>query len=81
MRLGNNNKITRLLISKAKTHPKKIVYPEADKLDVIKAAQIVHEEGIGIPILLGNRERIEKMRSEIEYENDVEIIDLSESKH
>ena len=80
-RLGNNNKITRLLISKAKTHPKKIVYPEADKLDVIKAAQIVHEEGIGIPILLGNRERIEKMRSEIEYENDVEIIDLSESKH
>ena len=80
-RLGNNNKITRLLISKAKTHPKKIVYPEADKLDVIKAAQIVHEEGIGIPILLGNRERIEKMRSEIEYENDVEIIDLSKSKH
>tara|TARA_B100001939_G_scaffold241683_1_gene209075 strand:- start:810 stop:2165 length:1356 start_codon:yes stop_codon:yes gene_type:complete len=80
-RLGNNNKITRLLISKAKTNPKKIVYPEADKLDVIKAAQIVHEEGIGIPILLGNRERIEKMRSEIEYENDVEIIDLSESKH
>ena len=80
-RLGNNNKIIRLLISKAKNNPKRIVYPEADKLDVIKAAQIVHEEGIGIPILLGSRERIEKMRSEIEYENEVEIIDLSESKH
>ena len=47
----------------------------------IKAAKMDHEEGNGITIMLGNRERIEKMRSEIEYENEVEIIDLSESKH
>ena len=42
-RLGNNYKITRLLISIAKNNPKRIVYPEADKLDVIKAAQIVQQ--------------------------------------
>ena len=55
MRLGNNNRIIRLLIAKAKQNPKKIVYVEADRLDVLKAAQTVYEEGIGIPILIGRK--------------------------
>ena len=47
--MGNENKITRLLQNRAKTNPKRIVFAEADHLDVLKAAQIVNDEGIGFP--------------------------------
>jgi malate dehydrogenase (oxaloacetate-decarboxylating)(NADP+) len=57
-RLGNDNKMVRLITNRAKMDPKRIVFAEADHLDVLKAAQIVHEEGIGFPILLGNKEII-----------------------
>ena len=68
LRLGNNNRITRLLIAKAKQDPRKIVYVEADRLDVLKAAQTVYEDGIGIPILIGRIERITKLILELELE-------------
>ncbi|MDT0675064.1 NADP-dependent malic enzyme [Autumnicola musiva] len=75
-RMGNENKITRLLINRAKINPKRIVYAEADHLDVLKAAQIVKDEGIGTPILLGRREVIEELMKEIDFDaSDVEIID------
>ena len=79
-RLGNNNKIIRLLIAKAKQDPKKIVYVEADRLDVLKAAQIVYDEGIGIPILVGRKKRIKQLMIEIDFEHDLKIIDLSKKK-
>ena len=74
-RLGNDNKLVRLLHSRAKLNPKRVVFAEADQLTVLKAAQIVHEEGIAIPILLGRRDKIEKLKEEIEFDADVEIID------
>ena len=74
-RMGSDNKIARLLISRAKSNPKKIVFAEADHLSVLKAAQIVFEEGIGIPILLGRREVILELMLQIEFDEDVEIID------
>ncbi len=74
-RMGSDNKIVRLLISRAKTNPKKIVFAEADHLNVLKAAQIVLEENIGIPVLLGRREVILELMSQIEFDEDVEIID------
>ncbi len=74
-RMGNDNKILRLLHNLAKSNPKKIVFAEADHLDVLKAAQIVLEEGIGTPILLGRKEIILELMKEIEFEEDVEILD------
>ncbi|MCX7551659.1 NADP-dependent malic enzyme [Xanthomarina sp. F2636L] len=74
-RLGSDNKIVRLLLNRAKINPKRVVFSEADQLDVLKAAQIVHDEGIAIPILLGRRDAIEKLKEEIEFDADVEIID------
>jgi malate dehydrogenase (oxaloacetate-decarboxylating)(NADP+) len=44
-------------------------------LDVLKAAQIVWEEGIGFPILLGNKEIILELKEEIGFDADVPIID------
>ena len=52
-RMNADNKIVRLLFDTAKSNPKRVVFAEADQLDVLKAAQIVHEEGIANPILLG----------------------------
>jgi len=74
-RLGNDNKIVRLLTNRAKANPKRIIFAEADHLDVLKAAQIVYEEGIGYPILLGDKEVILELKSEIEFEEDIPIID------
>lgn len=74
-RLGNDNKMVRLLTNRAKTDPKRIVFAEADQLDVLKAAQIVMEDGIGTPILLGNRETILELKEEIGFDNDVLIVD------
>ena len=74
-RMGSDNKIIRLLVNRAKTNPKKIVFAEADHLDVLKAAQIVYEEGIGIPILLGRKDIILELMNQIDFDSDLEIID------
>lgn len=74
-RMGSDNKIVRLLINRAKISPKRIVFAEADHLDVLKAAQIVFEEEIGIPVLLGRKEIILELMSQIEFDADVEILD------
>jgi len=74
-RMGSDNKITRLLTDRAKTDPKRIVFAEADHLDVMKAAQIVHEDGVATPILLGRESVIKELMDELEFEADLEIID------
>jgi len=55
-RSGTDNKMVRLLHRRAKSNIKRIVYAEADHLDVLKAAQIVHEEGILVPTSLLKKE-------------------------
>ena len=79
-RKGNDDRIIRLIRAKAKLDPKKIIYTEADRLDVLKAAQIVYEEGIAEPILMGRVERIKKLMKEIDFEHKLQIIDLSLEK-
>ncbi len=74
-RMGSDNKITRLLLNRAKMNPKRIVFAEADHLDVLKAAQIAHDEGIAVPILLGRREVIKELMAEIDFNEEVAIID------
>lgn len=74
-RLGSDNKMIRMLMNRAKTNPKRVIFAEADHLDVLKAAQIVLEEGIGFPILLGNKEIIQELKEEIGFDADVLIID------
>lgn len=74
-RMGSDNKIIRMLINRAKIDPKRIVFTEADQLDVLKAAQIVYEEKMGIPILLGRKETILELMEEIDFTDTIEIID------
>lgn len=79
-RLGTGNKLIRLLHNRAKQNPKRLVFAEADHLDVLKAAQIIHDEGVGIPILLGNKEIILELKEEIGFDATVEIIDPKSAK-
>ena len=74
-RLGSGSKIVRLLHNRAKANPKKVVFTEADQLDVLKAAQIVYDEKIAHPILLGDKETILELKEEIGFTDELEIID------
>ncbi len=77
-RMGNDNKIVRLLINRARMSPKRIVFAEADNISVLKAAQIVQEEGIGIPILLGRKDTIQRMMEELDFDQPCLVIDPKE---
>ncbi|NRD24278.1 NADP-dependent malic enzyme [Winogradskyella litoriviva] len=79
-RLGSDNKLVRMILSRAKTNPKRVVFAEADQLDVLKAAQITHDEGVAFPILLGRKDAIIKLMEEIEFDADVQIIDPKSDK-
>ena len=75
-RLGLDDKFIRLVMEKAKISPKRVVFNEADNYRVLKAAQIVLDEGIAIPILLGNSRKIKSLNEEYSLGlEDVEIID------
>lgn len=77
-RLGGGSKWMKKLINQAKENPKRVVFTEADQLDVLKAAQIAYDEGICKPILLGRKDRILELMHEISFEaieGDVVVLD------
>jgi len=76
-RMGLDNKLIRALTDKAKENPKRVVFADANHPNILKAASVARAEGICIPVLLGNEERIEKIIAEngIELEG-VEVINL-----
>lgn len=57
-RLGLDNQLMRVIGSKARGNPKRLVFAEADNLKILKVAQIVFEEGVAYPILLGDEKKI-----------------------
>ncbi|MGN6214108.1 NADP-dependent malic enzyme [Parafilimonas sp.] len=75
-RLGTDDNILRFIINKAKQNPQRVVFAEAENIKILKAVQVVKDDGIAIPILLGNEKCIQKL---IEENNlplkDVQIID------
>jgi malate dehydrogenase (oxaloacetate-decarboxylating)(NADP+) len=63
-RLGLDNQIIRAIGNKARKNPKRVVFAEAENIKILKAVQIIFDEGIAYPILLGNKNRIEKLAEE-----------------
>ncbi|GGH22130.1 NADP-dependent malic enzyme [Sphingobacterium alkalisoli] len=81
-RLGKDDRIMRNMIDKAKSNPQRVVFAEADNYKTLRAAQIVKEEGIAIPILLGNKEKINSLINEYSLEiGSVDIIDPQEERN
>ena len=75
-RLGNNQKLIRIIHRRArKAKEKKLVFTEADHLDVLKAAQICFEEKIAEPILLGRKKIIEELMESLDFNENLQIID------
>ncbi|RYC71110.1 NADP-dependent malic enzyme [Spirosoma sordidisoli] len=60
-RLGHDNQISRVILTTAKTNPKRVVFADAENLKVLKAAQQVRDDGIAYPILLGEAAKIQKI--------------------
>ncbi len=81
-RLGKESNFIRVIGSKARKNPKRVVFAEADNYKILRAAQIVKDEGIAIPILLGNKEKINALIEENKIDlGDVTIIDpIEENK-
>jgi malate dehydrogenase (oxaloacetate-decarboxylating)(NADP+) len=57
-RLGLDNQIIRILGNKARSAPKRLVFAEADNQKILKTAQIIYDEGVAYPILLGDEKKI-----------------------
>jgi malate dehydrogenase (oxaloacetate-decarboxylating)(NADP+) len=83
-RMGRDNKLVQSISRMARLHPKKVVFAEGNNLQVLKAAFAAKDEGICHPIILGHRNKIEKLIVEYNLDfnlDEVEIIDLRENKH
>lgn len=75
-RLGSDDNLLKYIINKAKQNPKRVVFAESENIKILKAAQIAKDEGIAIPILLGNEAKIRELIAENGLHlEDVEIID------
>lgn len=68
-KLGRSYGIMRGVINKAKTLKKRLVFPEGEELQVLRATQILLDEGIAEPILIGDQNNIANLAKE----NDLDI--------
>jgi len=79
---GKSKEIMRYIINKAKTDPKRIAFPEGDNEKMLRAAQILVDEGIAHPILIGNSLKIRDKIDELGLSlDDVQIVDTENSKY
>jgi malate dehydrogenase (oxaloacetate-decarboxylating)(NADP+) len=79
-RLGRARGIMRGIITRATNDPKRVVFPEGEEPKVLRAAQILADEGIARPVLLGRREVIERAAAEHGVPTDeLEVVDIASS--
>lgn len=73
--MGRDEKLIRMMQSRARSNPKRVTLGNAEEYNVLKAAQILYEEGIAHPILLGERKLIEETMQQYGLELDLPIVD------
>jgi malate dehydrogenase (oxaloacetate-decarboxylating)(NADP+) len=73
-RIGIDQKLMSRVIDRAKKNPKRVVFAEAHHLKILKAAQILQDEQIAQPILLGDKQEIERLIKEHKLDLDCPII-------
>jgi len=79
-RLGKAHEIAHMIVHKAQTRPKDIVFPEGEHEKILRAAHHVIDEKIGTPILLGNAEVIAERARELDLHLEgVKIVDPASS--
>ncbi len=79
-RLGRSREVMRVMINRGRRAPRRVVYPEGEQEKVLRAAQIVVDEGFAVPVLLGSEARIRERIADLELHlNGVEIVDPATS--
>ncbi len=81
-RLGLDNQLSRVIGNMARKDPKRVVFADAENIRILKVAQLVQEEGVGYPILLGDVNRIKKLAAanSIDIEG-MPVIDPKDEEH
>lgn len=74
-RMGRDEKLVRMMQNRAKSNPKRVTLGNAEEYNVLKAAQILYEEGIAHPILLGEKKFIKEQMKKYGIELNVPIVD------
>ena len=77
-RMGRDEKLIRMMQNRARSNPKRVVLGNAEEYNVLKAAQILYEEGIAHPILLGEKIYILEQMEKFDIHLDVPIVDPSD---
>ena len=77
-RMGRDEKLIRMMQNRARSNPKRVVLGNAEEYNVLKAAQILYEEGIAHPILLGEKKYILEQMEKFDIHLDVPIVDPSD---
>src|SRR5215467_6236558 len=79
-RLGKAHEFMRVMVHKAQIHPKRVVFPEGDEDKILRACQILIDEKIAQPILLGDEAKIRRKMEELRLHlTGAEIIDPAKS--
>lgn len=71
-RLGLDNQLSRVIGNKARKDPRRVVFADAENIKILKVAQLVIEEGVGYPILVGDEKKIRK----IALDNSIDLEDM-----
>jgi malate dehydrogenase (oxaloacetate-decarboxylating)(NADP+) len=80
-KLGRSREIMRMVINRAKTDPKRIVFPEGEEDKILRASQIIVDEGIATPVLLGDPKIIQERNHKLHLDlKGIEIVDIKNSK-
>ncbi len=80
-KLGKSYEIMRSVIDKAKKLDKRLVFPEGEEVKILRAVQIIIEEDIGNPVLIGNSDKIRQIADENELDiSKAEVINPEEFK-
>jgi malate dehydrogenase (oxaloacetate-decarboxylating)(NADP+) len=74
-RLGKSREMMRIVVNKAKRDPRRIVFPEGEDEIILRACQILFDEGIAKPILLGNAARIQEKCTELRLDFPISAIE------
>ena len=75
-RLGKSHQVMRFFIHKAQNEPKRIVFPEGEEDKILRAAQIIIDEKIAKPILIGDKENIKKKIAELGLHIESELLEI-----
>jgi malate dehydrogenase (oxaloacetate-decarboxylating)(NADP+) len=79
-RLGKAHEITRMMVHKAQTRPKSVVFPEGDNEKILRACHTLVEENIAVPVLLGKAEAIHRKIPELNLDlRGLRIVDPADS--